>query len=307
MCSSDLGKALEPSSLVNARLQIVSASYLSTARVPLKAGRDFSTQDTRDKTLVTIVNETLARTMWPGQNPIGKRFACCEDNGPKGRMNPVWHEIVGIVGDVRAQGLDRQVEPEFYLPLAQIPPSAWDWIGRTMDLVLRTRGGTFPANDLRTTVALIAPGVPVYQLSTVQQKIEGTLEESHFETFLLAMFAGIALLLCSVGIYGVLSHVFAQRTREIGLRMALGATRGQIARHVLRSGLQLTGIGIALGITCAFACAHLVSSLLYGVRSTDAVAFGGASLVLASVGLMASYIPARRAMRVDPMVALRYE
>ena len=301
------GKALDPSNLVNARLQIVSASYLSTARVPLKAGRDFSTQDTRDKTLVTIVNETLARTMWPGQNPIGKRFACCEDNGPKGRMNPVWHEIVGIVGDVRAQGLDRQVEPEFYLPLAQIPPSAWDWIGRTMDLVLRTRGGTFPANDLRTTVALIAPGVPIYQLSTVQQKIEGTLEESHFETFLLAMFAGIALLLCSVGIYGVLSHVFAQRTREIGLRMALGATRGQIARHVLRSGLQLTGIGIALGITCAFACAHLVSSLLYGVRSTDAVAFGGASLVLASVGLMASYIPARRAMRVDPMVALRYE
>jgi putative ABC transport system permease protein len=301
------GKALDPSNLVNARLQIVSASYLSTARVPLQAGRDFTAQDTRDKTLVTIVNETLARTMWPGENPIGKRFACCEDNGPKGRMNPVWHEIVGVVGDVRAQGLDRQVQPEFYLPLAQIPPSAWDWVGRTMDLVMRTRGGIFPANDLRTAVALIAPGVPIYQLSTVQQKIEGTLEESHFDTFLLAMFAGIALLLCSVGIYGVLSHVFAQRTREIGLRMALGATRGRIARHVLGCGLQLTAIGIVLGITCAFACAHLVSSLLYGVRSTDAIAFGAASLVLASVGLMASYIPARRAMRVDPIVALRYE
>ena len=301
------GKALDPSNLVNAQLQIVSASYLSTARVPLKAGRDFTAQDTRDKTLVTIVNETLARTMWPGENPIGKRFACCEDNGPKKRMNPVWHEIVGVVGDVRAQGLDRQVQPEFYLPLAQIPPNAWDWVGRTMDLVMRTRGGSFPANDLRTTVALIAPGVPIYQLSTVQQKIEGTLEESHFDTFLLAMFAGIALSLCSVGIYGVLSHVSAQRTREIGLRMALGATRGQIARHVLGYGLQLTAIGIVLGITCAFACAHLVSSLLYGVRSTDAITFGVASLVLASVGLMASYIPARRAMRVDPIVALRYE
>jgi predicted permease len=301
------GKALDPSNLVNARLQIVSASYLSTARVPLKAGRDFTAQDTRDKTLVTVVNETLARTMWPGENPIGKRFGCCEDNGAKGRMNPVWHEIVGVVGDVRAQGLDRQVQPEFYLPLAQMPPNAWDWFGRTMDLVMRTRGATFPANDLRTTVALIAPGVPIYQLSTVQQKIEGTLEESHFDTFLLAMFAGIALFLCSVGIYGVLSHVFAQRTREIGLRMALGATRGQIARHVLGCGLQLTAIGIVLGIACAFACAHLISSLLYGVRSTDTIAFGVASLVLASVGLTASYIPARRAMRVDPMVALRYE
>ena len=301
------GKALDPSNLVNAQLQIVSPSYLSTTHVPLKAGRDFTAQDTRDKTLVTIVNETLARTMWPGENPIGKRFACCEDHGPRGRMNPVWHEIVGVVGDVRAQGLDRQVQPGFYLPLAQMPPSAWDWLGRTMDLVVRTRGGTFPANDLRTTVALIAPGVPIYQLSTVQQKIEGTLEESHFDTFLLAMFAGIALLLCSVGIYGVLSHVFAQRTREIGLRMALGATRGQIARHVLGCGLQLTAIGIVLGIACAFACAHLISSLLYGVRSTDTIAFGAASLVLASVGLMASYIPARRAMRVDPMVALKYE
>jgi len=301
------GKALDPSNLVNALLQIVSPSYLQTTGVPLKAGRDFTAQDTRDKTLVAIVNETLARTMWPGENPIGKRFGCCEDNGPKGEMHPVWHEIVGVVGDVRAQGLDRQVLPTFYLPIAQMPPNAWDWLGRTMDLVVRTRNGAFPANDLRTVVASIAPGVPIYQLSTMQQKIAGRLEESHFDTFLLALFAGLALLLSAVGIYGVLSHVFAQRRRDIGLRMALGATQGQIAREVLGFALRLIVVGIALGITCALAGGHLLSSLLYGVGSTDAITFAVASSSLAAVALLASYVPARRAMQVDPTVALRYD
>ncbi len=300
------GRPLDPSNLVNSDLQIVSPGYLSTARVPLKAGREFTSQDTRDRTLVTIVNETLARTAWPGENPIGKRFACCEA-GPKGRMDPVWHEVVGVVGDVRARGLDRQVRPEFYLPMAQMPPASWDWIGRTMDLVVRTRGGAFPANDLRTMVASIAPGVPIYSLSTMQQKIAGTLEESHFDTFLLALFAGIALLLSSVGIYGVLSYVVAQRTRDIGIRMALGATPGLVMRDVLWYGLRLTGIGLAIGLAGALGAARFLSSLLYGVRSTDAITFAAISFILALVALIASYIPARRATRVDPMVALRYE
>jgi putative ABC transport system permease protein len=300
------GKALDPTNVISAEMQIVSPGYLSTARIPLRAGREFTAQDTRDRTLSTIVNETLARTAWPHENPIGKRFVCCEA-GPKGRMDPVWHEVVGVVGDVRAWGLDRQIQPEFYLPIAQMPPDAWDWIGRTMDLMVRTRDGRFPATELRTTVASIAPSVPIYRLSTVRQKISGTLEESHFDTFLLAVFAAIALLLSSVGIYGVLSYVVAQRTRHIGIRMALGATPAQVMRDVLWYGVRLTSVGLALGLAGAVAGTRVLSSLLYGVKPLDPLTFIAVPLLLAVVAVAASYIPARRATQVDPVVALRHE
>jgi len=300
------GQALDLSNLVNSQLQIISPSYLSTARVPLKAGRDFTPQDRRDRTLVAIVNETLARTIWPGENPIGKRFACCEA-GPKGRMDPVWHEVVGVVADVRAWGLDHQVQPEFYIPIAQMPPSAWDWIGRTMDLVVRTGGGVVPVHELQSVVASVAPAVPIYRLSTMQQKISSTLERSHFDTFLLAIFATTALLLSSVGIYGVLSNIVTQRTRDIGIRMALGASQAQIAWDVLGFGMRLASIGLVLGLVGALAATRLLSSLLYRVRPTDTITFTAVSVILLVVALMASYLPARRATRVDPMVALRYE
>jgi putative ABC transport system permease protein len=300
------GKPFDMANLVDSQLQIVSPSYLSTTRVPLKGGRDFTPQDTRDRSLVTIVNETLARTMWPGENPIGKRFACCEP-GPRGRMDPVWHEVVGVVADVRAWGLDRQVQPEFYIPLAQMPASAWDWIGRTMDVVVRTRGGVVPIHELQSTVASVVPAVPIYRLSTMQQKISSTLERSHFDTFLLAIFATTALLLSSVGIYGVLSYMVAQRTRDIGIRMALGASQAQIVCDVLGFGVRLAGIGLAIGLAAASAATRLLSSLLYGVRPTDAITFAAVSLILLVVALIASYLPARRATRVDPIVALRYE
>ncbi len=300
------GKPFDMANLVNSQLQIISPSYLSTARVPLKAGRDFAPQDTRDRTLVTIVNETLARTMWPSESPIGKRFACCEA-GPKGRMDPVWHEVVGVVADIRAWGLDRQVQPEFYIPLAQMPASAWDWIGRTMDLMVRTRGGGVPIHELQSTVASVAPAVPIYRLSTMQQKISSTLERSHFDTFLLAIFATTALLLSSVGIYGVLSYMVAQRTRDIGIRMALGASQAQIVWDILGFGVRLAGLGLAVGLAAALAATRLLSSLLYGVRPTDGVTFAAVSFILLVVAVIASYLPARRATRVDPLVALRYE
>ena len=208
---------------------------------------------------------------------------------------------------MRAQGLDRQIQPTFYLPLAQMPPSAWDWLGRTMDVVVRTRSTAFPANALQTAVANVAPGVPIYQLSSMTEKIAGTLEESHFDTFLLGLFAGMALLLASVGVYGVQSYLVAQRTRDIGIRMALGATQAQIASGVLGHSLRLIVVGTVVGLACALGCCRLLSSLLYGINSNDGIALGVASLALMCVALLASYFPARRAMRVDPMVALREE
>jgi putative ABC transport system permease protein len=300
------GKPFDLANLIDAQLQIVSPTYISTAQIPLRAGRDFLPQDTRDKTLVTIVNQTLARTMWPGEDPIGKRFACCEP-GPKGRMDPVWHEVVGVVADVRAWGLDRRVQPQFYLPMAQMPASAWDWIGRTMDVVARTPGGPVPLNALRTSVASIAPGVPIYGVSTMQQKISGTLARSHFDTFLLSIFAATALLLSSVGIYGVLSYTVAQRTRDIGIRMALGASQTQVMREVLGNGMRLTTVGLVFGLAGALAVTRLLSSLLFGVSSADAITFVAVSLVLTAVAFLASYLPSRRATRIDPLVALRYE
>jgi putative ABC transport system permease protein len=300
------GKALDASNLINGELRVVSPGYLKTAGLPLKLGRNFTAQDTRETPLAVLVNETLARTMWLGENPIGKRFACCEP-GPKGRLDPVWHEIVGVVGDTRAWGLDQRVLPEFYLPIAQMPPAAWDWIGRTMDIVIRTKGAPIPVNELREVVSKIAPGVPMYRVATMEQRVSSQLQQSHFDSFLLTIFAATALLLAAIGIYGVLSYTVAQRTRDIGIRMALGATQTNIARDVLSQGLVLTGLGAALGICGALAGARLIASMLYGVHPTDLATFLAVSLVLSVVALIASYLPARRASRVDPMVALRYE
>ena len=176
-----------------------------------------------------------------------------------------------------------------------------------MDLVVRTRGGGVPIRELQTAVTSVAPAVPIYQLSTMQQKISSTLERSHFDTFLLAIFAATALLLSSVGIYGVLSYMVAQRTRDIGIRMALGASQGQIVWDVLSFGALLAGAGLVLGIVGALLATRMVSSLLYGVRPTDAITFIFVSLLLLAVALIASYLPARRATRVDPIIALRYE
>ena len=300
------GLPFDPSNLVDAQLRAISPGYLSVTHVVLKAGREFTAQDTRQTPLVALVNETLARTMWPGQNPIGKRFDCCE-RGPKGRLDPVWHEVVGVVSDVRAWGLDQRIRPEFYIPLAQMPPAAWDWIGRTMDLVVRTHGGPVPVPELQNSVASVAPGVPIYGVSMMQEKISSRLQSSHFDTFLLALFATTALLLAAVGVYGVLSYVVAQRTRDIGIRLALGAPRHYVLRQVLLQGMRLVGAGLLIGILGALLGSRLLSTLLFQLPVTDTITYVVVSSLLIAVALLASYLPARHASRVDPLIALRFE
>ena len=299
------GDAIDQANVHIARLQIITPGYLSTMRMPLKAGRNFTAEDTRRTNIIAIVNETLAHALWPGQSAIGKRFACCE-KGPKGSNDPVWHEVVGVVADVRVQGPAQGVQPQFYLPLKQMPSDEWDYIGRTMDLVLRVKG-QLPLSNVKNVVASVAPGVPLYRASTMQQKIAATLEKSHFETFLLAIFAFIALALSSVGIYGVLSFTVAQRTRDIGIRLALGASPANVVRNVMSYGLKLSALGLVIGVGGGLAGARLLSSLMYGVRTTDPITFVTASAILIVAACAASYLPARRAARVDPMVALRHE
>jgi len=299
------GRPMEPASAIDSRLRLVSPDYFATMRVELKRGRLFSDRDVRSGPKVMIINQTLARTAFPGQDAVGKRIACCEA-GPN--HVPMWHEVVGVVGDVQGWGLDQQVRPEFYLPLRQAPAEFWTWLQNSVDLVARSQTDPVMLTaSLRDAVSQIAPGVPVYEVSTMSKNIVMSRETADFNSFLLLLFTGIALLLAAVGIYGVLSYAVAQRTHEIGIRMALGATRENVLQLVLKGGLRIVAGGLLCGALGAVLSNRLFIALLFGVKPLDAVSFVAAAGLLLLVSLLASYIPARRATQVDPMVALRYE
>jgi putative ABC transport system permease protein len=252
-----------------------------------------------------VINETLARTAFPDQNAIGKRIACCEP-GPD--STPDYKEVIGVVADVRAQGLGRDPMPEFYLPMAQAPPGAWRWLDQTMTLVARSEADPLAVTAaVRQAVAAADPGLPVYDVGTMGDRITASLGQSRFSTVLLAVFGGIALLLAAVGVYGVISYGVAQRTQEIGIRMALGAQRRDVVRLVVRHGAELAAVGLALGLLATFGFTRLLATLLFRVSPTDPPSFTLGSLVLAGVALGAALLPARRASRLDPAVALRSE
>ncbi len=272
--------------------------YFHTMGIPILRGREFTEADNAKAPLVTVVSQAFARRYFPNQDPVGKRIQ--PDASPTG--TPPWRQIVGVVGDVKDRGLAGTAEPVYYVPYDQLPLSS------TLTLIARAKGNPQGLVSLvRSEMASVAPNMPLYNIETMEQYLASSSAQARFNTVLLGIFAGLALLLAAVGLYGVVSYSVSQRTQEIGIRMALGAEKRDVLRMVVGQGLKLALIGVAMGIFGALALTRLLTSMLYGVKPTDPLTFIAVSLVLIAVALLACYIPARRAAKVDPMVALRYE
>jgi putative ABC transport system permease protein len=275
---------------------VISPSYFSAMGTAILKGRDFDERDTREAPKVTIVDERLAREYWPDEDPIGKRirFGPPEDNEP-------WHTIVGVVREVKHSRLDASGRESVYLPFAQMP------IGGS-SLAIRTSGR--PENligAVRAQVKALDPDLPLIRVMPMTEVVARSVWQQRLYTALFGVFAAVALILATVGIYGVMSYAVTQRTREIGLRMALGAQRQDVLKLVVGHGILLATIGVGVGLAAALALTRLMSSLLFGVTATDPITFAAVSVLLAGVALGACFVPARRAAKVDPMVALRYE
>jgi putative ABC transport system permease protein len=278
----------------------VEPGFFRTVGTALVNGRDITAQDEAKSTPVVVVNRTLARLFFPNQNPIGKHVRPGVGNG-YGMGEPPMREIVGVVEDIKQSGPSSQASPEVFAPLAQSP---FD----TMFILART------ANDpvgivkaAREQITSLDKNLPIYHVKTLDQYFADAVAGPRFSSFLVAGFAALAVLLACLGVYGVVSYAVVQRTHEIGIRMALGADGGRVVRSVLSGGIVLTLAGVAIGIAGSFALTHLISNMLFGVRATDPMTFALAPFALVCVAVIASYIPARRAAKVNPTVALRNE
>ena len=270
-----------------------SPNYFTTLRIPFLQGRDFSATDNFAAPQVAIVNESMAKRFWPNENAIGKRLNLVRQNQAV--------EIVGVVGDVKRFGLGEVVQPEIYFPYSQRPRWATFFVVRA-----HVPPGTLAA-AVRTRLAQIDSELLLSRTSTMGQLISSSLRRPRFNLILLGSFAATALLLAAVGIYGVMSYLVELQTREIGIRTALGAQRSDILRLVIGRGVAMALVGVGIGVLAAFGLSRFLSGLLYGVTVSDPITFAGVSLLLLVVVAFACYIPARRAARVDPLVALRYE
>lgn len=273
-----------------------SPDYFRALGIPLVGGRFFNAEDREQGIQVAIINQTFAKRYLKGRDPLGSRIRKEEGD---------WLSIVGVVGDVRQSGLTRPTMPEVYTPYAQSGSAA---LTQGMSLVVRATGE--PSDiiaGIRREVALVDPAQPVYNVQTMQEVIYNSVSDRRLTMLLLTIFAGVALFLAMIGIYSVMSYVVTQNTREIGIRMALGAQAGDVLKLVVGQGLMLTLSGIIIGLLASLALTRLIKSLLFGVAATDPLTFIYVSLFLIVVAMLACYIPARRATRIDPMVALRYE
>jgi predicted permease len=296
------GRPLEAASAIDSRLRVITPGYFETMGVRLEAGRPFDERDAAGADLVMIVSETLARIAWPDEDPIGRRVICCEGS-PE---DPKWKTVVGVAADVRSRGPAEAPRPEFYLPITQAPPQTFDWIGGTMTVVVRPERGD-PADVvpvMRDVVRNVAPTVPLHSISSMSGALRSATAASRFSTQMLVALGATGLVLAIGGIYGVVSFFVGLRRYEIGVRMALGASRANVISLVVRQGAIAVLAGIVLGTAASLALAGVLRNSLVGVEPTDAPTYIGAALVMLLVGSAAALMPARSATRIQPARAL---
>ncbi len=275
----------------------IRGDYFQAMGAPLLTGRYFSEQDVNGSPLAAIVDESMARRYWPGESPIGKRF---KGQDPRGR-NDDWLTVIGVVRDMRRHGLERSPTPHIFEWYKQATLG-----DTTPDLVVRTQGEPLAAT-LRSTVRELDHTAILSPVTTMEEQLSDQLSPRRFQTTLLSLFSLLALILATVGIFALMHYSVSRRTHEIGVRIVVGAQRGDVMRLVMWDGGQLALAGVGIGILAALAVTRLMSSLLFGVSVTDPATFGGVAILLTLVVLIGCYIPMRRAMRVDPVVALRHE
>jgi predicted permease len=300
------GRPQPPGHGIEAIFRVSRPDYFRTMGIGFNEGRDFTERDAPDAPGVVILNETMARHYWQNESPLGKRVAL----GDSRNSSPKWLTVIGVVKDVKQDSWINTPENEFYLPFQQ----SGDFFSGTarqytsMTIVARTNvSPSSLSTAVHDAVKSQDPSVAVSNVVTMDNVITDTLWQQRFNVQLIALFAALALVLAAIGLYGVMSYSVAQRTHEVGLRMALGAQRGDVIRMVVRQGMVLALIGVGAGLVGAFAVTRLLATLLFGIKPTDPVTFAGVALCLLGVAFIACYLPARRATKVDPLVALRYE
>ncbi|HEY6393284.1 MAG TPA: FtsX-like permease family protein, partial [Bryobacteraceae bacterium] len=282
----------EPGQAPFAESRDVSPGYFRAMGIPIVRGRDVFAQDSATSLPVVMINDALARKYFQGQDPIGQKI---QWDG--------WRTIVGVAGSIHQAGLDQAPLPELYFPAAQRPGSI-----AGMTLVISSNvEPTSLTRAIESAIHSVDPSQPVFGVKTMERVVSDSLSSQRLYVWLLGVFAAIALILASAGIYGVMSYLVTRRTQEFGVRMALGASASDILRMVLRQSLMLIAVGVAIGLVGAFAVTRVLTNFLFGVKPTDLLTFGTVSMVLVIVALIATYLPALRATKVDPMVALRYE